>query len=91
MGHPTEYKKHPNGELIDMLGEKLSKSEQGTPLKDLAKALEDKSILNKRYLTVEEVSKVLRISQGTFRSWINRGKVSFPIIKLGKKILVDEV
>lgn len=85
-----KYKKHPNGELIDMLGEKLSKSEREHPLKDLAKALEDKSILNKRYLTVEEVSKVLRISQGTFRSWINRGKVPFPIIKLGKKILVDE-
>jgi excisionase family DNA binding protein len=86
----NKYKKHSNGELIEMLGKKLSESERENPLKDLAKALEDKSILNKKYLTVEEVSKVLRISQGTFRSWVNRGKVPFPIIKLGKKILVDE-
>ena len=85
-----KYKKHSNGELIDMLGDKLGKSERENPLKDLAKALNDNSILNKRYLTVEEVSKVLRITQGTFRSWLNRGKVPFPIIKLGKKVLVDE-
>ena len=73
-----------------MLGEKLSESERENPLNDLAKALNDNSILNKRYLTVEEVSKVLRITQGTFRSWLSRGKVPFPIIKLGKKVLVDE-
>ena len=85
-----KYKKHSNGELIEMLGDKLSESDIEDPLKDLAKALNDNSILNKRYLTVEEVSKVLRITQGTFRSWLNRGKVPFPIIKLGKKILVDE-
>jgi excisionase family DNA binding protein len=85
-----KYKKHFDGELIKMLGDKLSESERENPLKDLAKALNDNSILNKRFLTVEEVSKVLRITQATFRSWINRGKVPFPIIKLGKKILVDE-
>ncbi|MGO8761132.1 MAG: helix-turn-helix domain-containing protein [Desulfobaccales bacterium] len=73
-----------------MLGDKIGKSDRETPLKDLAKAVNDDSILNKRYLTVEEVSKVLRITQGTFRSWINRKLVPFPIIKLGKKILVDE-
>ncbi len=85
-----KYSEYSNGELIDMLGDKLGQSERENPLKDLANALQDKSILNKRYLTIEEVSKVLRITQGTFRSWINRGKVPFPIIKLGKKILVDE-
>ncbi|MGD0331243.1 MAG: helix-turn-helix domain-containing protein [Nitrososphaeria archaeon] len=73
-----------------MLGDKLGQSDRETPLKDLANALQDKSILNKKYLTVEEVSKVLRISQGTFRSWVNRGNVPFPVIKLGKRILVDE-
>jgi excisionase family DNA binding protein len=73
-----------------MLGDKLGKSDRENPLKDLANALQDKSILNKRYLTLKEVSEVLRISQGTFRSWINRKLVPFPIIKLGKKILVDE-
>jgi excisionase family DNA binding protein len=73
-----------------MLGNKLSESERENPLKDLANALQDKSILNKKYLTVEEVSKLLRITQATFRSWINRNKVPFPIIKMGKKILVDE-
>ena len=86
----NKYKKHSNGELMKMLGDKLGESDRENPLEDLAKALEDKSILNKRYLTVEEVSKVLRITQGTFRSWLNRGKVPFPIIKLGKKVLVDE-
>ena len=85
-----KYKEYSDDKLIDMLGEKLSKSERENPLKDLAKALEDNSILNKNYLTVEEVSKVLRISQGTFRSWIVRNKVPFPIIKMGKKTLVDE-
>ena len=85
-----KYKKHSNGELIEMLGDKLSESDRENPLKDLAIALQDNSILNKRYLTVEEVSKVLRITQGTFRSWLSRGKVPFPIIKLGKKVLVDE-
>ena len=80
-----KYKEYSNGELIDMLGEKLSKSERENPLKDLAKALDDKSVLNKNYLTVEEVSKVLRISQGTFRSWVNRGKVPLPYHKVGKK------
>jgi len=73
-----------------MLGNKLSESDREDPFKDLANALQDKSILNKRYLTVEEVSKLLRITQATFRSWINRNKVPFPIIKLGKKILIDE-
>jgi excisionase family DNA binding protein len=86
----NKYSKYSNGELIDMLGDKLSESKRENPLKDLANALEDKSILNKRYLTVEEVSKVLRITQGTFRSWLSRGKVPFPIIKLGKKVLVDQ-
>jgi excisionase family DNA binding protein len=85
-----KYKKHSNGELIEMLGDKLGKSDRENPLKDLAKALNDNSILNKRYLTVEEVAKVLRITQGTFRSWLSRGKVPFPIIKLGKKVLIDE-
>ena len=85
-----KYKKHSDGELIGMLGDKLGKSERENPLKDLAEALNDNSILNKRFLTVEEVSKVLRITQGTFRSWVNRKLVPFPIIKLGKKILVDE-
>lgn len=85
-----KYKKHSNGELMEVLGDKLAQSERENPLKDLAKALQDNSILNKKYLTVEEVSKVLRITQGTFRSWLSRGKVPFPIIKLGKKILVDE-
>jgi excisionase family DNA binding protein len=85
-----KYKKHSDGELLDMLGDKLSNSDRENPLEDLSIALQDKSILNKRYLTLKEVSEVLRISQGTFRSWINRGKVPFPIIKLGKKILVDE-
>lgn len=85
-----KYKKHSNGELIGMLGDKLGKSDREDPLRDLANALEDKSILNKRYLTLKEVSEVLRISQGTFRSWLSMGKVPFPIIKLGKKILVDE-
>ena len=86
----NKYKKHSDGELLDMLGDKLSESDRENPLKDLANALQDKSILNKRYLTLKEVSEVLRISQGTFRSWLSRGKVPFPIIKLGKKILVDE-
>jgi excisionase family DNA binding protein len=85
-----KYKKHSNDELIGILGDKLGQSERENPLKDLAKALNDNSILNKRYLTVEEVSKVLRITQATFRSWLNRGKVPFPIIKLGKKVLIDE-
>ncbi len=85
-----KYQKHSDRELLEMLGDKLGQSERENPLKDLANALDDKSILNKRYLTIEEVSKVLRITQGTFRSWINRRKVPFPIIKLGKKILVDE-
>ena len=85
-----KYSKYSNGELIDMLGEKLAQSDRDNPIQDLADAMNDKSILNKRYLTIEEVSKLLRITQATFRSWINRKLVPFPIIKLGKKILVDE-
>ena len=85
-----KYSKYSNGELIDMLGDKLAQSDRDNPIQDLADAMNDKSILNKRYLTIEEVSKLLRITQATFRSWINREKVPFPIIKLGKKILVDE-
>ena len=86
----NKHKEYSDNELIEMLGKKLSESERENLLKDLAEALEDNSILNKNYLTVEEVSKLLRITQGTFRSWVSRGKVPFPIIKLGKKILVDE-
>ncbi len=85
-----KYKEHSNGELIEMLGKRLSESDRENPLKDLAEAMHDNSILNKKYLTVDEVSKLLRITQGTFRSWVSRGKVPFPIIKLGKKVLVDE-
>ena len=86
----NKYKEHSNGELIEMLGKRLAESDREEPLKDLAKALHDNSILNKKYLTVEEVSKLLRISQGTFRSWVNRKNVPFPVMKLGKRILVDE-
>ena len=86
----NRHKEHSDSELIEMLGKKLSESDREHPLKDLAKALQDNSILNKHYLTVEEVSKVLRISQGTFRSWIVRNRVPFPILKVGKKTLVDE-
>lgn len=86
----NKYQKHSDDELIEMLGKRLSESDRENPLKDLAKALQNDSILSKNYLTVEEVSKVLRITQGTFRSWVSRGKVPFPIMKLGKKILIDE-
>jgi excisionase family DNA binding protein len=42
------------------------------------------------YLTVNEVSNILRIKPATFRSWINRDKAPFPVIKLRRKILIDE-
>ena len=45
---------------------------------------------DRMYLIVNEVSKILRIKPATFRSWVNRGTVPFPIIKLGKRILIDE-
>ena len=85
-----KYKKHSGGELIKMLGEKIGDSERDNPLKDLADAMHDDSLKNKRFLTVEEVAKILRITQATLRSWVKREQVPFPYMKIGKKILVDE-
>lgn len=86
----NKYKEYSDSELIEKMGKKLGETDRETPLKDLATTIKNDSLLNKRYLTVEEVSKILRIKPGTFRSWVNRGAVPFPYIKLGKKILVDE-
>jgi excisionase family DNA binding protein len=85
-----KYQKHSGGELIEMIGEKIGDSERENPMKDLADAMHDDSLKNKRFLTVEEVAKILRITHATLRSWVKREQVPFPYMKIGKKILVDE-
>jgi excisionase family DNA binding protein len=47
-----------------------------------------KTIANKKYLTVKEVSKVLSVSISTVGKYINEGKIES--LKLGGRILIPE-